>query len=196
LRLEHVESQRSAVLWRGACAGSFDIDITFDDAGGEATCGAPANGLVAPLSANGSPLRVFQGINAAGRWRLYVRDIKTPDNGNLGSWTLRIGPGVSVSCDAPLGSCCLGCAADCYDADGVVNVYDLFKLLSAWGTAGTCDIAPPGGDGAIDEKDLVELLSSWGVCKAVCQQTTLSDCGKLQGQWMQGGDCSMDPCSP
>lgn len=47
------------------------------------------------------------------------------------------------------------------DSNGVVDVFDLFQVLSAWGSCSNCaeDIT---GDGAVDVFDLFEVLSNWG----------------------------------
>lgn len=62
-----------------------------------------------------------------------------------------------VSCPQP-------CASDISDpADQVVDVFDLFVLLSNWGTNGTgADLADPTN--TVDVFDLFILLGSWGAC--------------------------------
>lgn len=54
------------------------------------------------------------------------------------------------------------CAQD-MNNDGVVGVFDLFQLLSAWGPCAGCaqDLVP---NDAVDVFDLMALLSAWGVC--------------------------------
>ena len=44
--------------------------------------------------------------------------------------------------------------------DSIVNVFDLFELLGAWGTCGCC-AADLDGSGAVDVFDLFDLLSHW-----------------------------------
>lgn len=47
--------------------------------------------------------------------------------------------------------------------DGIVNVADLFQLLSNWGQCGTGDLCPADvtRDGVVDVTDLFALLSNW-----------------------------------
>lgn len=62
----------------------------------------------------------------------------------------------------------LPCPADLTNAmgmgpDGVVDVYDLFRLLANWNTAGSgAGLAPPTN--IVDVADLFILLSQWGQC--------------------------------
>lgn len=65
-----------------------------------------------------------------------------------------------VNGDQQLDSCVPVIVGD-IDGDGVVNVFDLFSLLGAWGSCIGCpeDI---NGDGFVDVFDLFELLSNWG----------------------------------
>lgn len=50
--------------------------------------------------------------------------------------------------------------------DGKVDVHDLFRLLSLFGTPppSIADIAPDGCDGVVDVNDLFDLLAQWGDC--------------------------------
>lgn len=55
------------------------------------------------------------------------------------------------------------CPADCANDDNVVDVFDLFALLSSWGAAGPgSDIAEPTN--VVDVFDLFGLLNAWGGC--------------------------------
>ncbi len=67
--------------------------------------------------------------------------------------------------------------------DGIVDLLDLLRMTSAWGsfpgTAGwdfVCDIAPPGGDGQISQIDFCLLSSFW--MQQNCTQTNLCDFSK------------------
>jgi len=61
------------------------------------------------------------------------------------------------------------CPAD-LTGDGVVNVFDLLDLLSAWGPCGSCppacfgDISGGSGvpDCTVNVFDLLYMLSNWG----------------------------------
>ncbi len=46
-------------------------------------------------------------------------------------------------------------------ADGTVDVLDFLVLLSAWGSAGPCDL---DGNGSVDVLDMLILLGAWGSC--------------------------------
>lgn len=50
--------------------------------------------------------------------------------------------------------------------DGIVDVHDLFRLLSKFGEPppSIADIAPNGCDGVVDVNDLFDLLAQWGDC--------------------------------
>ena len=54
-----------------------------------------------------------------------------------------------------------GCAAD-VNSDGVVDIDDLFDVLSHWGEgAGTYDV---NDDGTVDIDDIFAVLAAWGPC--------------------------------
>jgi hypothetical protein len=61
------------------------------------------------------------------------------------------------------GTCAAACRGD-FDGDDVVNIFDLFRLLSEWGPCAAC-----GGDlnhdGTVNASDLHELLAAWGSCE-------------------------------
>ena len=47
-------------------------------------------------------------------------------------------------------------------SDGKVNLEDLARLGTAWGTTNpAADIAPAGGDGSVDQQDLLLLAENW-----------------------------------
>lgn len=55
------------------------------------------------------------------------------------------------------------CPVDTANNDGLVNVFDLFALLSNWSTSGPgADIAEPTN--VVDVFDLFGMLSAWGAC--------------------------------
>jgi hypothetical protein len=56
----------------------------------------------------------------------------------------------------------VSCLADVSD-DGLVNIDDLFAVLSAWGPCSDCpeDIT---SDGQVNIDDLFEVLGRWGPC--------------------------------
>ena len=91
--------------------------------------------------------------------------IAAPFQGGLGTWTLR-------ASSSPLAKC--QCIADIASpggggSDGVVDIFDVYAVLDAWGTC--ADPCPPGcaadltGDCAVDVFDLFLLLENWGPCE-------------------------------
>jgi len=54
------------------------------------------------------------------------------------------------------------CPAD-FDSSGVVDVFDLLELLSAWGDCDGC-AADLDDSGTVNVFDLLELLGAWGKC--------------------------------
>lgn len=75
---------------------------------------------------------------------------------------------LATLCLATSGSASFACRGDVADASGpggdfTVNVFDLFQLLSQWGSDGPgANLAPPNN--IIDVADLFQLLSQWGDC--------------------------------
>ncbi|MCZ6736242.1 MAG: dockerin type I domain-containing protein, partial [Planctomycetota bacterium] len=57
------------------------------------------------------------------------------------------------------------CPPDCRQTpDGVVDVFDLLAVLTAWGGAaggGPCDLDK---NGSVDQLDLLAVVSAWGLC--------------------------------
>ncbi len=79
----------------------------------------------------------------------------------------------------------------------MVDVTDLIAVISAWGSSGPCDIFPIGApDGIVDVNDLILLLTQWGPCPMDCSVTTSAECDQVNGEWIEGTDCTSDPCGP
>lgn len=64
-----------------------------------------------------------------------------------------------------------GQAAPCMpgdvDANGAVNIDDLFEVIASWGPCSFCpaDIWPEGGgDGIVEVDDLFTIVNTWGAC--------------------------------
>ena len=70
---------------------------------------------------------------------------------------------VDSAADLALGAAL--CPPDCRQTpDGVVDVFDLLAVLTAWGDAsgnGPCDLDT---NGSVDQSDLLAVLSAWGPC--------------------------------
>jgi extracellular elastinolytic metalloproteinase len=92
----------------GSSSGVSNLTLTFDDAGPALTTGAPSSGTYrptnlfdalggdtypspAPAAPYGSSLAVFNGVDPAGTWRLFVVDDIQGDSGSFsGGWSLTI----------------------------------------------------------------------------------------------------------
>ncbi len=64
----------------------------------------------------------------------------------------------NITVTAETGGCPWDCAAG---GDGVVDVWDLYDLVSQWGGPGPCDV---GTDGRVWVDDLMMLLGQMGAC--------------------------------
>jgi hypothetical protein len=100
-----------------------------------------------------------------------IADMTSPDcNGNGVPDECEIAAGAVADInDDGVPDVCQPCLADIADAgamnqpDGVIDVHDLFLLLSAWNTAGPgADLAAPAD--LVDVADLFALLAAWGDC--------------------------------
>lgn len=78
VRLTHVDSGRSVVLWNPASGAGANLNATFDSEGGGGTI-LPAESLL-----------TMNGINPNGAWTLQVVDSVAGDIGSLVSWTLHV----------------------------------------------------------------------------------------------------------
>jgi len=82
---------------------------------------------------------------------------------------------VLVPCDEyrDFGFCPADIVGDNLDCpNGVVNVFDLLKLLNEWGATGS--IADVDDDGIVNVFDLLDLLAAWGDCAQLPDQTVQS----------------------
>jgi subtilisin-like proprotein convertase family protein len=86
-------------LWDNWCSYRDDMDVIFDDEGEDVVCDYPTVGYVIPFEA----LSVYDGMDAAGDWTIYIADVYYGDVGTLTHWSLHLA-------DAPVpspGACCL-----------------------------------------------------------------------------------------
>lgn len=76
------------VIYQQGCgSGTANMNTTFDDEGTNINCAAINSGnTYKPLNS----LSAFDGLNAAGTWRLAIADVVTADNGTLNSYSLNI----------------------------------------------------------------------------------------------------------
>jgi hypothetical protein len=79
------------------------------------------------------------------------------------NWTADLGETINTGIDNVISDAVL-CPAD-VNADGVVNVDDLFSILNNWGDAphNPAD-ADTNDDGVVNVDDLFAVLNNWGAC--------------------------------
>ena len=71
------------------CAGSADMNVTFDNSGTAFTCGSPTTGTYLP--ATGYNLNSLNGFNQQGNWQFGFKDVVTgADIGTINSITLEV----------------------------------------------------------------------------------------------------------
>jgi hypothetical protein len=124
-------------------------------------------------------------LELAGNYELTVTDL---DPG-----VLCVDP---VSCEPPLGRCCVDGAPCPWDLDGngIVGFSDLTRLLAVWGLCPGCP-EDFDGNGSVGFSDLTALLANWGPCPSgpSCSDVTLAECDALGGTWDPTLDCTT-PC--
>jgi subtilisin-like proprotein convertase family protein len=69
------------------CAGSADMNVTFDAQGSVLTCASPTTGTYKPASLN---LDTFNGFNQQGNWQFGFRDAVTGSTGTINSIALEV----------------------------------------------------------------------------------------------------------
>ena len=75
-------------LFNQQCAGSADMNVTFDSQGGTFTCGSPTIGVYAPPT--GLSLNTLNGFSQQGDWKFGFKDLVSADSGTINSIALEI----------------------------------------------------------------------------------------------------------
>ena len=76
-------------LVSGACSNGEDIDVVFDDNGGDLNCAVTAPAISGTIKPS-QELSNFIGENSSGTWKLKIEDGAPDDNGSLVSWSLEL----------------------------------------------------------------------------------------------------------
>jgi subtilisin-like proprotein convertase family protein len=100
-------SGQTVLLWDRACSLENNLDVTFDDDGGVLVCAQPTTGVYTPVSADGEPLDILNGLSTFGDWTLNVSDNAGADLGTLIEWHLELGQGIPTCPDQNDGTCFL-----------------------------------------------------------------------------------------
>ena len=69
------------------CAGSANMNVTFDQQGGTLTCASPTDGTYKPTNLN---LDTFSGFGQQGNWQFGFRDIVAGSSGSINSIALEV----------------------------------------------------------------------------------------------------------
>ena len=190
---------------------------TFTDSGAQtlhtALAALPAtvpSGQYKPATIGGMTLNLrntFNGIAAAGDWKLSIVDWVNTDVGALTSWTLRLRQGGTSVCAT--GECCT--------ASGQCQVQTQGACTGNWTGGGSCSPNPcpqPTGECCVPSGQCIVGIQSacggnWtigGTCSPnQCPQPSGECCvpgGQCQvltqnactGNWTIGGSCSPNPC--
>ena len=84
--LFHPDLETYAILWQRNCDDQDTFEITFDDNGSEIDCTNLTTATFVPLQ----DLSIFNGMDSAGEWVIYIRDGYNNDIGVLNDWSLEI----------------------------------------------------------------------------------------------------------
>lgn len=105
-------------------------------------------------------------VTAGAVYIVFIGDRDCDDNDACDDLEIALSPSLDLNNNGKLDIC--ECNADLTNStggapDGVVDVYDLFRLLANWNTAGPgADLAAPAS--IVDVADLFVLLANWGPC--------------------------------
>ncbi|WP_322970594.1 reprolysin-like metallopeptidase [Faecalibacter sp. LW9] len=83
--IENPQGNR-ALVWNRTCSNRANINATFDDTATNVSC-------VAPISGNNKSnelLKIFNGKNAAGEWKIYASDNMPGNTGQINSFSLEV----------------------------------------------------------------------------------------------------------
>lgn len=106
MTLTHPSGQQ-VLLWDRACSSEDNLDVTFDDDGGVLVCASPTVGAYTPVSADGEPLGILNGLSTFGDWTLNVSDNAGADLGTLLEWSIMVSSGTPTCPDQNDGTCFL-----------------------------------------------------------------------------------------
>jgi len=84
--LFHPDLETYAILWQRNCDDQDTFEITFDDNGSEIDCTNLTTATFVPLQ----DLSIFNGMDSAGEWVIFIRDGYNNDIGVLNDWFLEI----------------------------------------------------------------------------------------------------------
>ena len=84
--LFHPDLETYAILWQRNCDDQDTFEITFDDNGSEIDCTNLTTATFVPLQ----DLSIFNGMDSAGEWVIFIRDGYNNDIGVLNDWSLEI----------------------------------------------------------------------------------------------------------
>ncbi|NHM06604.1 T9SS type A sorting domain-containing protein [Flavobacterium sp. CYK-4] len=76
------------VFYNQQCAGSANMNVTFDQQGSAFTCGSPTTGTYAPPTT--FSLNNFNGVSQQGNWQFGFRDAVTGNVGSIDSFSLEV----------------------------------------------------------------------------------------------------------
>jgi hypothetical protein len=108
-----VEIQHGGALvrvWDQRCSSWDNINATADDEGLESLCSAISLGPIdsvffSPEVAGLGPLSIFDGMDSAGDWTIYVYDRVGGDDGTLNQWSVHIDGVGSPPCETNVTLC-------------------------------------------------------------------------------------------
>ena len=84
--LFHPDLETYAILWQRSCDDQDTFEITFDDNGSEIDCTNLTTATYLPFQ----DLSVFNGMESAGDWLIFIRDGYDGDIGVLNDWSIEI----------------------------------------------------------------------------------------------------------
>tara|TARA_B110000459_G_scaffold2990_1_gene3401 strand:- start:627 stop:2687 length:2061 start_codon:yes stop_codon:yes gene_type:complete len=84
--LFHPDLETYAIIWQRSCEDQDAFEITFDDNGSEIDCTNLTTTTYLPFQ----DLSIFNGMDSAGEWLIYIRDGYNGDTGMLNDWSIEI----------------------------------------------------------------------------------------------------------
>lgn len=84
VKLTHLGTNTSVIIWDENCSGEDNFDIIFEDGANGIDCASNISGNRNPVN----PLSAFDGLNMSGNWELSIIDRYLGDIGTLTDWYL------------------------------------------------------------------------------------------------------------